>query len=226
MAKGTLFLFAFLLLFQCTRRAEIIENVDIASLPTQTGDSIFATQSTNGQIVVRLEAPRMEKYEREGFSYELFPNGFDVFSYNDGLLETQIHSKEAKHTTWKNGKEKWEVYGDVEINNYIKGERMLTDTLYWDRFEHKIYTDCFVRMSAPRGYLQGYGMESDEMARNAIIKRPFDSYTKVVSDSLLGEYIDTVNFIGPPLPKGPVAKDLKIKDKEQEEEIQQEQKRL
>lgn len=213
-AKGIFLLFALILSLSCTRRAEVVKNIDISSLPRQVGDSIFATQSNNGSLSVRLEAPRMEKYETDSLSYELFPNGFDVFSYNDGLLETQIHSKQAKHTIWPSGKETWAVFGDVEINNYIKGERMLTDTLYWDRFEHKIYTDCFVKMSAPRGYLQGYGMESDEMARNAIILRPFDSYTKVGSDSLIGEYIDTVNFIGPPRPKVQKATDLKIKEKE------------
>ncbi len=213
-AKGVLLLFALILFFNCTRKAEIAENLDISSLPRQVGDTIFATQSDNGSVVMRMEAPRMEKYEEESLSYELFPAGFDVFSYNDGLLETQIHAKQAKHTTWKNGKEQWAVYGDVEINNFIKGEKMLTDTLYWDRFEHKIYTDCFVKMSAPRGYLQGYGMESDEMARNAIILRPFDSFTRVGSDSLIGIYVDTVNIIGPPKPKTPAATDLKIKDKE------------
>lgn len=213
-AESVLILFALVLFFSCTRKAQVLDNLDINALPQQVGDSIFATQSENGVISMRMEAPRMEKYDEDSLTYELFPDGFDVFSYNEGLLETQIHARIAKHTTWENGKEQWAVYGDVEINNYIKGERMLTDTLYWDKFEHKIYTDCFVRMSAPRGYLQGYGMESDEMARNAIILRPFDSFSRLGSDSAIGPYSDTVNLIGPPLPKPSKSSDLKIKDKE------------
>lgn len=212
------FLFALILLFgllSCARKAEVGDNIDMKSVPRQVGDSIFAIQSKNGSIVMRMEAARMEKYDQDSLSFELFPDGFDVFSYTDGLLESQIHARTAKHTTWRNGKETWAVYGDVEINNYIKGERMLTDTLYWDRAEHKIYTDCFVKMSAPRGYLQGYGMESDEMARNAIILRPFDSFTRLGSDSAIGLYEDTVNFIGPPRPKASTATDLKIKEKEE-----------
>ena len=46
------------------------------------------------------------------------------------------------------------------------------------------------------GYMQGYGLESDEMARNAIILKPFDSYGIVIQDSTR-LYLDTANFIGP-----------------------------
>ena len=41
-------------------------------------------------------------------------------------------------------------------------------------------------------------MESDEMARNANVLRPFDSYTIIGRDSTAVPYTDTANFIGPP----------------------------
>ena len=198
----------------CAKKTQVGEMVDMEKVPRQVGDSIFASQSTNGKLVMRLEAARMEKYENDSLTYDLFPDGFDVYSYDDGNLETHIHSKVARHTTWKSGKEKWEVMGDVEIVNFMNGEKMLTDTLYWDRYEHKIFTHCFVKMSSPRGYLQGYGMESDEMARNAIILRPFDSFTRIGSDSLIGYYVDSANFIGPQLSKKKQPTDLKIENKE------------
>jgi hypothetical protein len=46
-------------------------------------------------------------------------------------------------------------------------------------------------------FMQGYGMESDELARNAIILKPFDSYSVIQQDSTEVLYIDTVNFVGP-----------------------------
>ncbi len=48
--------------------------------------------------------------------------------------------------------------------------------------------------------MQGYGMRSDEMARNAIILKPFDSYGLMKEDSTLVR-IDSANFIGPLLKK-------------------------
>ncbi len=205
------FLFSFTI--SCSPTTERGENIDLTKVPRQRGENIIASQTKNGNMVTRLEAAVMEKYETDSISYDLFPNGFDVYSYNDGNLETQIHSKVAKHTTWKNNKEQWVVYGDVEITNFFKGEKMFTDTLYWDREEEKIYTDCFVKMSSPRGYMQGYGLSSDEMARNAIILRPFDSYGKIGSDSIIGIYVDSVNFIGP-MPKINKQADLIVKGKD------------
>ena len=53
---------------------------------------------------------------------------------------------------------------------------------------------------SPDGYMQGYGMESDQRARNSIILRPFDSYGVIVQDSTEVR-IDSVNFIGPLIKK-------------------------
>jgi len=94
----------------------------------------------------------------------------------------------------------WEAYGNVVVRNVMKDETMETDTLYWDRTSKEIYTDCYIRMYSPDGFMQGFGMRSDERARNAVIQRPFNSYGVVVKDST-EVIIDTANFIGPLLPK-------------------------
>jgi hypothetical protein len=43
--------------------------------------------------------------------------------------------------------------------------------------------------------MQGYGMESDQRARNSIIFNPFNSYGILEQDDDI--IIDYVNFIGP-----------------------------
>ncbi len=184
----------------CSSKTAEGEIIDINVIPRQTVNDMYAVQSKNGTLQMRMEAKLMQRFQNDctNVSYELFPQGFDVYAYNEeGLLETQIHSDMAKHTTTKND-EKWEAFGNVVIKNFVKGERMETDTLYWDREQKKIYTHCFVKMFSPDGYMQGYGMESDEMARNANVLRPFDSYTIVGRDSTYVPYTDTANFIGPP----------------------------
>ena len=71
-----------------------------------------------------------------------------------------------------------------------------TDTIYWDRKSEEIYTDCYVKLFSDQGMMQGYGMRSDDRARNAILLKPFDSYGYSQEDSTK-VVIDTVNFIGP-----------------------------
>ena len=150
---------------------------------------------------MRMEAPLMERYERDSMSFECFPEGFAVYAYTEeGLLETQILSDNARHLQYNDGRETWEAFGNVVIKNLIKQEVMETDTLYWDQKNEKLYTDCYVKLYSPDGFMQGYGMESDQRARNSIIFNPFNSYGIVVQDSTQ-VMIDSVNFIGPFLKK-------------------------
>ena len=173
------------------------DEVDLKTLPSQIVRDLDAIQSTNGDMQMRMSAPLMERYTEVEVPYEIFPEGFRVFAYTkEGLLETEIIADIAKHITEKNS-ESWEAYGNVKIMNYIKGEKMLTDTLYWNKAEKKIYTHCFVELYSPSGFMQGYGMESDELARNASIFNPFDSFGVLSKDSTSVSHIDTVNFIGP-----------------------------
>ena len=86
------------------------------------------------------------------------------------------------------------------MQNVIERQTMETDTLYWDRFAGTIYTDSYIRMYSPDGFMQGYGMRSDQNAKDATILRPFNSYSVVVQDTTVF-YVDSVNFIGPFLKK-------------------------
>lgn len=184
-------------LYSCKSSLQEAEKLDLSETPTQVVRNIFHIQSQNGVMQVRVEADKMERYVRDTLSYEIFPEGFNVFLYNeDGLLETEIKSQNAKHTDSKTEGEKWAAYGDVVITNILKGERMETDTIYWDRENEKIYTDCYVKMFSPSGFMQGYGIVSDQRARNTKILRPFDNFFIINSDSTK-TYIDSVNFIGP-----------------------------
>ena len=175
--------------------------VSSSKTPTQIIENMSVQQSEKGLPRMRMTAPLMERYEKLTEPYDIFPKGINVKAYTpDGMLETEMNAKVAIHyTLGKNGK--WKAYGSVVVKNYIKGETMETDTLYWDRANKKIYTNCLVRLQSPDLFMQGYGMESDEMARNAIILNPFDSYGVVQRDSTEIAYIDTVNFIGPLIPK-------------------------
>jgi LPS export ABC transporter protein LptC len=184
--------------FSCKGKLGEADALDLSSVPLQTIDNMFAVQTKNGVVLMRMEADLMERYENDTVSRETFPKGVAVYSYTDeGLLETTIYSDDALHETRKNdGEETWAAFGNVVIQNVMKHEVMETDTIYWDRGKGEIYTDCYIRMYSPDGFMQGYGMRSDDHARNSIIQRPFNSFGVVVQDSTL-VMIDSVNFIGP-----------------------------
>ena len=187
--------------FSCKGKLGEAAALDLSETPVQTVADMFIVQTENSGLQMRAEAPLMEKYERDTLSYELFPKGFHVYGYTDeGLLETRITSDNARHLKYNDGRESWEAFGNVVVQNLIKQETMETDTLYWDQKEEKIYTHCYVKMYSPQGFMQGYGMESDQRARDSRIFNPFNSYGIVAQDTT-EVVIDSVNFIGPLLKK-------------------------
>ena len=188
--------------YSCKGNLSEADRLDLSVIPLQTVDSMFFVQTENGKLKMRVESPRMEVYERDSVSFDLFPKGLSVFGYaEDGTLETTITSREARHDKRTgNTQEKWSAFGNVVIRNILKQETMETDTIYWDREKHEIWTDCYIKMYSPSGSMQGYGMRSDEMARNAILMKPFDNEFIIEQDSTAVR-VDSVNFIGPMLKK-------------------------
>ena len=183
--------------YSCKGKLAEAETVILSEIPVQTVDDMFIVQTQNSITQMMVKAPLMERYETDTLSYELFPKGISVFGYtDDGMLETEILADNARHLKYKDGRESWEAFGNVVVKNLINQEVMETDTLYWDQKNEKIYTHCYVKMYSPSGFMQGYGMESDQRARNSVIFRPFDSYGVVVQDST-EVLIDSINFIGP-----------------------------
>ena len=188
--------------FSCKRTLDEAEKIDLTKTPFQRVEQMFVVQTKNGDLQMRVEAGLMERYENDTASYELFPEGMEVYAYSEeGELETMLLSDKARHYKQKNGLEEyWAAFGNVVVQNIIKQETLETDTLYWDQARKEIYTDCYVRMFSRDGFMQGYGMRSDERARNTTIFKPFNSYGVVVQDSTK-VVIDSVNFIGPLLKK-------------------------
>lgn len=188
---------AAILLSACRKEESVVFDFELT--PVQVVHDMQLLQTDKGEVSMRMHAPLMQRFDymkdtvRQ--AYELYSGGFHIDAYTDnGELETTITSDQARHVT-TDGQESWSAFGDVVIINHLKGERMETDTLYWNRQEQQIYTDCYVRLVSESGLMQGYGMTSDERARNAVILRPFDSYA-VERDSTYS-YIDTLNQMGP-----------------------------
>ena len=183
--------------YSCKGKLAEAESISLSETPVQKVNDMFIVQTENSIINVRGEAPLMERNERDTLSYELFPEGFFVYGFDEsGRLETEIVADNARHLKYDDGRESWEAFGNVVVKNLINQEVMETDTLYWDQENEKIYTHCYVRMYSPDGFMQGYGMESDQRARSTILFNNFNNYAIVVKDST-DVSVDSVNFIGP-----------------------------
>lgn len=183
----------------CKQELRDADVIDMSQAPMQTLDDMFAVSTRNGRVTMRMEAEIMQHFESDTASVDMFPRGIEVYAYNDdGLLETVVIADKARHLTEKHGgnNEQWAAFGNVVVHNVINLQTMETDTIYWDQKSSEIYTDCYVKMYSPDGFMQGYGMRSDDKARNSVLRKPFNSYGVTVQDTTV-VLVDSVNFIGP-----------------------------
>lgn len=182
----------------CAAKLKQAKKLNLDETPVQTVENMFSVQSTNGGLESRVEAALMERYEKDTATIEVFPNGIAVYGYkDDGMLESVIISDKARHIKSKRHRyDIWIATGNVSVQNVINQQTLESDTLYWDQSKGEIYTEAYVRMYSSDGFMQGYGMHSDDRARNAIIHRPFNSYGYVSRDTTVVK-VDSVNFIGP-----------------------------
>ena len=130
------------ILLSCDKGIGEAEKLDLSETPMQRINDMFAVQTKNGKIEMRLEAPVMEHYDDEDESRDLFPEGISVFAYTDeGLLESVIVADNARHVTPKSSGDEdeiWEAYGDVILHNVIKQETMELKEKYGDERRSEI----------------------------------------------------------------------------------------
>lgn len=185
----------------CKSKIAEADKLDLSKAPTQRVQDVFAFQTSNGEVEMRIEADVMEHYTTDDLDYDYFPEGLAVYGYTEeGLLESVILADEALHSIpkLKGGEvvENWKAYGNVVLHNVLKQSTMETDTIYWDQEKKEVYTDCYVKLYTPDGMMQGTGMRSDDHLRDAILHNSFNNYAIINRDTTVVS-IDSVNFIGP-----------------------------
>lgn len=197
--KATVFVAVAFVVVSCGGKLKATGELNSADSPVQIVSDMEIVQTDKGRLQLRVVTPRMERYQNDSLEWQLFPVGFTAYFYDEsGKLETEIKGENAKHTKPLKGSasEVWAAYNNVVVSNLINKQIMETDTLYWDQDREKLYTDSYVRITDPKGLMQGYGMESDQRARRSVLHRVFNNYAIIDNDSE-AEPVDSVNFIGP-----------------------------
>ena len=135
---------------------------DEAGTPTMQVQEFKVNYTEYGKTKTRLTAPLLLRYMMAEEPYSVFPDGFFVeFFTPEETPESQITANYALYR--EKPVELWKATGDVVVINHEKQQKLFTDTLYWNRKEHTIYTTAPVRIETTDGTINGKdGMTSDE----------------------------------------------------------------
>jgi LPS export ABC transporter protein LptC len=155
---------------------------DDKAVPTMEVDSLFVSYTEKGLLRMTMQAPLVQRFMLNEEPYSIFPKGLHILFYTEArVLESEIVSDYALNK--QKPEETWKATGNVVITNYIKGQVLYTDTLYWNRAQKRIYTDALVRIVKSDDEIIGYqGMTADERFEDYEIRNVNDSHVFVNMD--------------------------------------------
>jgi LPS export ABC transporter protein LptC len=161
--KGMALLGSVVMVIACSDREAGVPPIENeANTPTTQVRELNVNYTEYGRTKTRLTAPLLVRYMMAPEPYSVFPEGFFVeFFTPEETPESQITADYALYK--EKPVELWKATGNVVVINHEKQQKLFTDTLYWNRQEHTIYTSAPVRIETTDGTINGRnGMTSDE----------------------------------------------------------------
>jgi LPS export ABC transporter protein LptC len=114
------------------------------NLPTQTGINVEVTYTDSGRVKGKIFTPELKRFLRENDPYYEFPKGIKVvFFDSNGGEESHI---QANYALFYEKQELWEARNNVVARNEKTGEQLLTEHLFWNQKEEKIYSDQYTKI--------------------------------------------------------------------------------
>ncbi|MBK6344901.1 MAG: LPS export ABC transporter periplasmic protein LptC [Bacteroidales bacterium] len=141
--------------------------------PTMFARDVSIAESEFGRIKYNLTSPYLKRYEMPGKgSSTIFPSGFRVVFF-DSLQPDKIRTEiTAEYGLDDESNRRMEAKTNVIVVNHLKGEKLTTEHLVWDKIKRKVYSDKFVTITTIDKIIYGEGMESDEKFERWSIKKP------------------------------------------------------
>lgn len=143
-------------------------DVDAAALPTMTTRDVETLISDSGVVRYRIVTPLWYVYDDTREPSWKFPEGLELEKFNN-LFQRDATVRADSATYFKN-QQLWRLDGGVDITN-VQGDKFLTEQLFWDQRQHKLYSDSFIHIERTDRVLEGYGFESDEQMTRYTIRR-------------------------------------------------------
>lgn len=146
----------------CENDLNAIREMQKSKLSVDQATGIVSYLSQGGRVKAKLTAPQLVRYYDSVPRVE-FEKSLHVDFYDDSLkMESYLDAKKGYY---------YEQQGKVTLTDSvvvirIAGDTLRTKELYWDQFQHKLFTRSDVEIRQKTKTIFGKGFESDEALRN------------------------------------------------------------
>lgn len=163
-----IFFSVFSILFSCSNDLQEVKEITGEFLSIENGKDVEILFTEDALPTIKIIAPTAVRYSLmpPDVPYTDFPDGLQLFVYNEkGELDSELSANQGKMT---DNSDDLEVNGDVQIIN-VKGEKLNTESLTWNKIDKKIRSDGFVKIFTDDEIIYGTGFEADENFTNYVI---------------------------------------------------------
>lgn len=134
-------------------------NVDPENFATMTSTQVSTLISDSGITRYRIDTPLWLVFDQASEPRWTFPQGMHLEKYDNFFrIDATVDCDSA---TYFKEKQLWRLDGYVDIAN-MANEKFLTQQLFWDQRDHKIYSDSFIHIERADRIIEGYGFVSNE----------------------------------------------------------------
>lgn len=160
-----------IVLVACSREQQrFVPNAgDGEHTPTMATLDVSTLISDSGYTRYHLTAPVWQMFEDAAEPFWKFPQGLEVEQYDLAMRpESTVVCDSA---TYFSRKRLWRLDGNVVMVN-TQADSFLTQQMFWDQNQRKIYSDSFVHIVRSDRTIEGYGFESDQSMSYYTVNRP------------------------------------------------------
>ncbi|MCP4314082.1 MAG: LPS export ABC transporter periplasmic protein LptC [Bacteroidetes bacterium] len=138
-------------------------------MPTVNGTNVKVIYSDSGRVKVQILAPTYKQFPNAEKPYMEFPDGMEVFFYNDSMMiESEIRSDYSIYYT---SDRLWHATGNVVAHRLTNGDALNTEELFWDEEKQLIYSNVYTRVQNEDNTLYGKGgFEAQQNLDNWFLK--------------------------------------------------------
>ncbi|MBD5202406.1 MAG: LPS export ABC transporter periplasmic protein LptC [Bacteroides sp.] len=142
-------------------------DIDVEHTPTMLTRNVETLISDSGITRFRITAPVWYIYDETATPVWRFPESLLLERFGDHMdVEATVRADSA---TYFKERQLWRLDGHVRISN-TAGEKFLTNQLFWDQKQHKVYSDSFIHIERIDKTLEGHGFTSDEQLTRYTIR--------------------------------------------------------
>lgn len=142
--------------------------IDPESTPTMLTHNVSSLISDSGITRYHITAPIWYVFGEAMSPRWTFPKGIFLEKFDDNLQRDA--TVECDSAVYYEDRKLWRLDGNVRIMN-LQDERFLTQQLFWDQRQQKVYSDSFIHIERSDRIIEGYGFTSNDRLTDYVVNR-------------------------------------------------------